>query len=589
MPDGLKGPSSSELLSQAQNKLIEHLQASEKRYQDLVGHLRDVVFHLNLELKWTFLNQAWHGMSGYCIADSLGCDFADNFSPEDTLRCTKGFDDLLTKQIMEMSEEITFITADGEQRIFELSCRAVKDETGQFAGFAGILSDITERITAENKITFMAYHDALTGIANRRLLTEHLAKELTKPSQSLSSLLYIDLDNFKQVNDHFGHTIGDLLLCEVSDTLSEYIHDEEDLVARMGGDEFIIYFSDLGTNQTQATEKLAMVTEELRAQLSTPFPLGKLQIRVTSSIGVVILDRATMSHNDIFKYADAALYHSKNTGKNQVRFYDDELEQTERRRQQLEEELSQAIKNEEFLLYYQPQVDSSGTNILQAEVLLRWQHPKHGIVNPDEFVPHLEEYGLIIPVGKWVLKESCRQLRVWQLAGRSQLCLSINVSANQFSHPDFIPFVEQCLIEHQVLGKYIELELTESVAIHDIPSTIKKMNKLQELGIRIALDDFGTGYSSLSYLKHLPINTLKIDQSFVQGLPHDGYDAAIVETTMVMAHHLGLTVVAEGVENTIQLDFLKKQECHLYQGYLFSQPLNVDKFSKLILVDRSQL
>lgn len=583
MPDGIKGPSSSELLSQAQNKLIEHLQASEKRYQDLVGHLRDVVFHLNLDLKWTFLNQAWYGISGYCIDDSLGCNFADNLSHQDTLRCTQGFHELLAMQIMEMSEEITFNTADNEKRIFELSCRAVRDETGQFSGFAGILTDITDRIAAENKITFMAYHDALTGVANRRLLMEHLAQELTSPSQNSSSLLYIDLDNFKQVNDHFGHTIGDLLLCEISATLSQYTRHEDDLVARMGGDEFILYLSNLGQNPKQVTQELTVITEKIRVELSKTFILGKIKIQITSSIGVVILDPATMSHSDIFKYADAALYHSKNTGKNQVRFYDEELEQSEKRRHQLEEELCQAINNEEFLLYYQPQFDTSGINILQAEVLLRWQHPTHGIVNPDEFVPHLEEYGLIIPVGKWILEESCRQLKLWQLAGRSQLCLSVNVSANQFKHPDFIPFVEQCLIKHQVLGEHIELELTESVAIHDIPSTIKKMDRLQELGIRIALDDFGTGYSSLSYLKHLPINTLKIDQSFVRGLPHDGYDAAIVETTMVMAHHLGLTVVAEGVENEVQLDFLKKQKCHLYQGFFFSLPLNVDSFSKLIL------
>lgn len=583
MPDGLKGPSSSELLSQAQNRLIEHLQASEKRYEDLVGHLRDVVFHLDLALKWTFLNQAWLGMSGYSIESSLGRYFAENLSDQDTQRCTEGFQALLTKQLIEMSEEITFNTADNDKRIFELSCRAVRDETGQFAGFAGIITDITERIAAENKITFMAYHDALTGVANRRLLMEHLAQELTKPCGHYSALLYIDLDNFKQVNDHYGHTVGDLLLCEVSDVLSEYTQDKEDLVARMGGDEFILFLSNLGENSALMTQELEQITESIRAQLSEPVLLGKLKIQITSSIGVVTLDHATMSHSDIFKYADAALYHSKNTGKNQVRFYDEELEQSERRRHQLEDELSQAITNEEFLLYYQPQVDAEGSTILKAEVLLRWQHPKHGIVNPDEFIPHLEEYGLIIPVGKWILEESCRQLKRWHNAGKSELCLSINVSANQFKHPDFIEFIEICLIKHQISGEQIELELTEGVAIHDIPSTIKKMDRLQELGIRIALDDFGTGYSSLSYLKHLPINTLKIDQSFVQGLPHDGYDAAIVETTMVMAHHLGLTVVAEGVENRVQLAFLKKQQCHLYQGFLFSQPLNVDRFSELFL------
>ena len=581
MPIKSKGPTSSELLSQAQNKLIENLQASEKRYQDLVGHLRDVVFHLDLDLKWTFLNQAWYTLTGLTVGDSLGQEFDQGIEYSDAARCSMGFSDLISGVKREMTEEITFYHLDGDKRIFELSARAVKDETGQFAGFAGILSDITARVEAENKISFMAYHDALTGVANRRLLMEHLGRELTGSKTPCAALVYIDLDNFKLVNDHYGHAVGDQLLCEVSQTLRGFAPKQSDMVARMGGDEFVLFLSDLDPNNTH--DELLEITESIHNRLNKPVLLGYLTTQITSSIGVVVLDKPDIQYSEIFKFADAALYCAKHTGKNQVRFYDDELEQSARLRQQLEVELTEAIKRQEFLLYFQPQTDESGQLIAKAEVLLRWQHPRQGVVTPSNFVPHLEEYGLIIPVGNWILEESCRCLKRWENAGNNQICLSVNVSANQFNHPHFLDFVEQCLNEHDIDGNRLELELTESVAIHDVPATVARMNKLRSLGLRIALDDFGTGYSSLSCLKHLPINTLKIDQSFVQGLPHDGYDAAIVETTMVMAHHLGLSVVAEGVENQIQLNFLQRLNCHFYQGYLFHQPMDEESFGKLML------
>ncbi len=575
------GPTPGELLSQAQNKLIENLQASEKRYQDLVGHLRDVVFHLDLDLKWTFLNQAWFTLTGFTVGESLGQEFDLGVEPEDAARCSMGFSDLLSGIKTQITEEIRFYHSDGDCHVFELSARAVKDETGQYAGFAGILSDITARVEAENKITFMAYHDSLTGVANRRRLMEHLSRELMGPRPSPAALIYIDLDNFKQVNDHHGHGVGDQLLCEVSQALGEYTPNQSDLVARMGGDEFVIFLSSLDPDNPH--NQLIEVTENIRKRLNKPVLMGYLSTQITSSIGVVMLDKSDIQYSEIFKFADAALYCAKHTGKNQVRFYDDELEQSERLRQKLEQELADAVLRQEFTLYFQPQTDKTGKLITKAEVLLRWLHPQKGIMTPRDFVPHLEEYGLIIPVGNWILEESCRHLKKWQEAGNNELCLSVNVSANQFNHPDFLEFVEQCLRIHNIDGHKLEFELTEGIAIADVPATISKMNTLKNLGIRIALDDFGTGYSSLSYLKHLPISTLKIDRSFVQGLPHDGYDAAIVETTMVMAHHLGLTVVAEGVENRIQLNFLKKLNCHLYQGYLFHKPMGEEAFSKLIL------
>ncbi|MGI2257997.1 putative bifunctional diguanylate cyclase/phosphodiesterase [Shewanella sp. GXUN23E] len=581
MPQRHKGPNPGELLSQAQNRLIEHLQASEKRYQDLVGHLRDVVFHLDLELRWTFLNQAWYSLTGFIVGESLGKEFLNDVEAKDARRCSMGFSDLLCCQKAELTEEITFFNADGEARIFELSARAVRDETGRYAGFAGILSDITVRVAAENKISFMAYHDALTGVANRRLLIEHLTDRLSGHQHDCAAIIYIDLDNFKQVNDHYGHSTGDQLLCEVSQTLQEFALKEHDLVARMGGDEFVIFLSGLDAHSAQA--ELTAITENIRARLNKPLLAGYLTTQISSSIGVVIVDSEPIQYSDIFRFADAALYCAKHTGKNRVRFYDEELRQSEQRRQKLETELATAVSLQQFELHFQPLVDRSGKRIHKAEVLLRWRHPQKGLINPAEFIPHLEAYGLIIPVGKWVLQQSCRYLQYWREAGNTSLCLSVNVSANQFNHPGFIECIEQCLQDYRIVGSQLEFELTEGVALTDIEAAIEKMLKLRSMGIRIALDDFGTGYSSLSYLKHLPINTLKIDQSFVQGLPHDGYDAAIVETTMVMAHHLGLTVVAEGVENTIQLDFLKRLNCHYYQGFLFHPPLDTDQFSKLIL------
>ncbi|MCF1440008.1 MAG: bifunctional diguanylate cyclase/phosphodiesterase, partial [Shewanella sp.] len=394
-------------------------------------------------------------------------------------------------------------------------------------------------------------------------------------------IIYIDLDNFKQVNDHYGHNTGDQLLCEISQILQEFAVKEHDLVARMGGDEFVIFLSDLDAQNAQT--ELTEITENIRVKLRNPVLMGNVSTQISSSIGVVIVDDKPIQCSDIFKFADAALYCAKHTGKNRVRFYDEELRQSEQRRQRLETELAAAVNREQFELFFQPLVDSSGKHIYKAEALLRWRHPEKGLINPVEFIPHLEANGLAIPVGKWVLQQSCRFLQGWREAGNTSLCLSVNVSADQFNHPEFIECVEQCLQDYGTICSQLEFELTESVALADVDSTIEKMLKLRSMGIGIALDDFGTGYSSLSYLKHLPINTLKIDQSFVQGLPHDGYDAAIVETTMVMAHHLGLTVVAEGVENTVQLNFLKRLNCHYYQGFLFHPPLDAEHFSKLIL------
>ncbi|MBV7314476.1 bifunctional diguanylate cyclase/phosphodiesterase [Shewanella sp. NIFS-20-20] len=574
-----------ERLSQVQNKLIEHLQASEKRYQDLVGHLRDVVFHLDLSLQWRFINPAWEVMTGYSLTESLGRHFTEHLSPLDIDECTQGFAALLNQDSTEFNRHIQFTTVNKQQRIFDLSCRPVKDETGKFAGFTGILTDITDRVNAEKQILFNANHDFLTGVANRRLLMEHLTHEFSQSRPSACALLYIDLDNFKQVNDQFGHAIGDQLLCQVSQSLSEFVQSSTDLVARMGGDEFIVFLADLGAQGVM--DHITQVTEAIHKQLSQPIQLQHLTLQITCSIGVVIIEQDQMSQSDILIYADAALYHAKNTGKNQVRFYDEQLKRSEAMRHQLAIELERAITQQEFILYFQPQVNLEEPKITKAEVLIRWQHPTQGITCPCRFIPQLEESGQIVIVGNWVFEQSCRQLHAWHQAGYHPLCLSINVSANQFNHPDFIAFVEQCLQRFQVPAHNIELELTESVAINDIDATIIKMNQLCRLGIRIALDDFGTGFSSLSYLKNLPISTLKLDQSFVQGLPDDNYDAAIVETTMVMAHHLGLTVVAEGVETPVQRDFLKQHHCHLYQGFLYYPALDANGFTQLLAAQTS--
>lgn len=573
-----------EQLAQAQNKLIEHLSHSERRYSELVDNLKDTVFQINSDYEWTFLNIAWERVTGYTLASTKGESFFAHFHQEDRKQCKTLMKQVVSGELSEVSVQLRFFAKDNSPRVMELSCRPIKDELGNHNGFSGTLSDITQRINADKKIRHMAFHDTLTGLANRRLLVQDIERALDHENTLQSVLIYLDLDGFKGINDTHGHLVGDYVLSEVARRLRYEFKDLTSLIARIGGDEFVVHLQITQKAHSETQKQLEKITASLQQTINELYCYKQLTIQLTSSIGVVILQDTAMNHDNVLSLADAAMYRSKLEGKNTIRFYDKEFEAQQRAEQKFRNELTEAFEQEQFELYYQPQIDIKQNEIVKVEALIRWRHPDKGIIYPDNFIDHLEESGLIIDVGGWVLERACYQLDQWRSMGIDNIRVSVNVSAVQFKAGDFVDRVQRSLSKYNIPSHSLEIELTESVAIADMNDSTDKMHKLNQLGILIALDDFGTGYSSLAYLKYLPVQTIKIDKSFIHGVPDDGYDAAIVESTMLMAKYLGLNVVAEGVENPKQLNFLKNHDCQLYQGYLHSKPCTPAELENLLKV-----
>lgn len=450
--------------------------------------------------------------------------------------------------------------------------------------YIAVFSDITDRKTAETRIHFMAHYDALTGLANRVLLHEKINEAI---DQSLGkndsfAVMMLDLDNFKVINDSLGHSIGDELLKEVARRLLECTR-IEDSVARLGGDEFVILLLDLGHHKTETADNAAQVAEKVLHSLAQPITLDNHHLHITTSIGIAIntdADNASL----LIKYADNALYSAKGLGRNNYQFYSMEMNATANFRLMVENELRHALEHSQLELYYQPQVDIKTNRISSAEALLRWHHPKKGIISPASFIPIAEKTGLIVLVGTWVIKAACLQIAEWnnlQLTHPIDY-LAVNVSARQFIQQDFVELVINTINETGINANQLEIELTEGVLIYDVDDTLKKLQTLKELGVRIAVDDFGTGYSSLSYLKRFPLNMLKIDKSFIDTVTTNTSDAVIVQTIIMLAKGLEISVIAEGVETEQQLEFLRLRECDAFQGYFCSPPVPNAAFLALL-------
>ncbi|MCX7148782.1 MAG: EAL domain-containing protein [Rhodocyclales bacterium] len=457
------------------------------------------------------------------------------------------------------------------------------DEAGKVLRHIAIAADITSRKKAEDEINSLAFYDPLTDLPNRRLLLNRLKQAMASSARSKNhgALLFIDLDNFKTLNDTLGHDIGDLLLQQVAERLSTCVR-EGDTVARLGGDEFVLMLEDLSTNALEAATQAETVGEKILATLNQPYQLAAYVHHSTPSIGIALFTNHQETIDELMKRADLAMYQAKAAGRNNLRFFDPEMQAVIMTRVALESDLREGVLKGQFILHYQAQVAGEG-RITGVEVLLRWEHPSRGLVSPLEFITLTEDTGLILKLGQWVLKTACVQLATW--AARSEmahLSIAVNVSARQFHHRDFVNQVLEILDQTGANPQLLKLELTESLLVHDIEDIIAKMTVLKAKGVSFSLDDFGTGYSSLSYLKRLPLDQLKIDQSFVRDILTDPNDAAIAKMVVSLAESMGLTVIAEGVETEAQRDFLERQGCHVYQGYLFSHPLPLNEFEAFV-------
>ena len=463
-----------------------------------------------------------------------------------------------------------------------LSISAVKSDEGEVTHYIGTHLDITERKKAEAKIEELAFFDQLTGLPNRTLLQDRLKQATTSSSRtgSYGALLFIDLDNFKTLNDTLGHEMGDQLLKQVAQRLTLCVR-EGDTVARLGGDEFVVILANLSMNEREAAAGTETAGEKILAALNKVYSLGIVAHHSTVSIGATLFKGASTSNDELMKQADLTMYKSKEAGRNTIRFFDPAMEIAVKARTALESDLRSAVVAQQFLLHYQAQVADG--KVTGAEALVRWKHPDRGMVSPAEFIPLAEETGLILSLGHWVLETACTQLAGW--AARPELAhltVAVNVSARQFSQPDFVDQVLAVLKSTGANPLRLKLELTESMLADNVQDIIEKMFSLKAKGVGFSLDDFGTGYSSLSYLKRLPLDQLKIDQSFVRDVMSDPNDAAIAKTIVALAQSLGLGVIAEGVETEAQRDFLASFGCHACQGYFFSRPLAPEGFEAFV-------
>ncbi len=454
---------------------------------------------------------------------------------------------------------------------------AVKDKNGNVTNYVATLADITESKAASDEIKNLAFYDPLTQLPNRRLLLDRLKQALASSTHNhqRGALLFLDIDHFKVLNDTLGHNTGDALLKIVANRLQSCVR-EADTVARIGGDEFVILLEDLGEDKIEAAAYAETIANKILELMAQPYKLDTYEHRGSVSMGATLFFNHETDIEEVLKQADIAMYQAKDAGRNTIRFFDVQMQEAVALRVSMERELRTAIDNNQFELYYQVQVNKH-KKMLGAEALIRWIHPDRGMVSPAQFIPLAEDTGLILPIGQWVLDTACAQLKSWQQNVETrELSLSVNVSAKQFNQPNFVELVQDTITRHGIDPAFLKLELTESMLLEKIQLMIDKMIELRKIGVRFELDDFGTGYSSLQYLKQLPLNQLKIDQSFIRDIAIDENDKILVRTIIAMAHSLDLGVIAEGVETEEQRQFLMDHGCDHYQGYLFGKPVPIN-------------
>ncbi|MEH6500907.1 MAG: EAL domain-containing protein [Pseudoalteromonas distincta] len=534
------------------------------------------------------INRSFTEMFGYQAADVVGKTALDI----GLWRYPEKRPAIIAKLLREnrlRNELIEFVTRDGRVLHCEASSNFV--QVGNERRTLTSLKDVTEQKNIEARIKHQAYHDALTDLPNRLLLNDRLHQHLALGERhGLScAVLFFDLDHFKRINDSLGHTCGDAVLNEVSQRLLAQVR-KADTVARLGGDEFVVLLGGLTGTQPQVAEQVKVTARQLLKAVSEPMQIKGHSLQLSCSVGIAIGNEHGDSPEDLLMHADTALYGVKATGRNNIAFFEPQMQVVVSQRLQLETALRQAIMKQQLQLHYQPQIDARGPTIIGAEALLRWQHPVTGLIGPGTFMHVLEESGMILEVGHWVIQQACKfiaRLLESTTVAPDSFSVSINISPRQFRQSDFVNQVATAVRQQGIPAQCLKLEITESTVIQNINDTVSKMQELRTLGIHFAIDDFGTGYSSLSYLKRLPLDLLKIDQSFIRDCTQDGNDAEIVRAIIAMARSLKLELIAEGVETAEQLAFLQLQDCHAYQGYLYSPAVTADAFLQMLISSRA--
>jgi len=560
-----------------QKNMEEALRQSEEKYRNILENIQEGYFEVDLAGNFTFFNDSMCRLYDYSSKEMKGMNYRRYTDDENAKLIFQAFHRVYKKNesIRELSWRV--ITKDGQTKYVEASVALIKDSSGKATGFKGIVRDVTERKRLEQELKNMATHDVLTGLPNRLMFSQLLnhALQTARRYKRQFAVFFIDLDRFKIINDTMGHEAGDQLLKEIANRFRQSLR-AVDIVSRLGGDEFVILIEDVSK-----PDQIAALAQKMLAAALKPVKILGKECRVTASIGISVYPMDGEDDQTLIKNADAAMYFAKEEGKNNYQFYSKKIKTLSTERMSIETNLRLALDRKEFFLDYQARMDFKTGMITGVEALLRWENPYLGSVTPTQFIPIAEESGLILPIGRWVLKTACTQNVLWQSLGLPHVIISVNLSLRQMMDEHFVEELKAILVETGMQPNYLELEISESMLMHDPSRMIAILTKIKKMGIRIAIDNFGTGYSSLAQIKNFPVDTLKVDRSFVRNITQDE-DTSIIESIINIGKHLSLTVVAEGVETQAQDDFLRKLICDEMQGYYFSKPVSPDQFANLL-------
>ena len=562
----------------------EALRAQEENLRFLVAHVPVVVYKAETGQngRWLYVSPQIEALLGFTPEQWLSDPelWWKQVHPDDRSR-VHADEEATTVPSGPRSSAVEYRMLTKDARVVWVSDEAslIRDEGGTPLYWSGILSDVTQRKGLEEQLKHQAFHDPLTGLANRALFVDRVEHALARGKRDglRAAVLFFDLDDFKTINDSLGHDAGDQLLMAAAKRLHTCLR-PGDTFARFGGDEFAILLED--TSLSSATS----VAYRLIEGLSEPFAIGGRDVLVHASVGIEIGNARSIRGDELLRNADVAMYVAKNKGKARYELFDSSMHTAALHRLEVKGDLKRAIENKEFVLHYQPIVDLDEGALVGMEALVRWQHPVRGLIQPAEFIPVAEETGLIVQLGRWVLREACRQAQAWPIRGPG-VSLSVNVSTRQFLHPGMVEDVAGALWDSGIDPSILILEITESVLIHDNDAAIEKLRRLKEFGVRVAVDDFGTGYSSLGYLKRFPIDILKIDKSFIEGVGRGSEEAAIAQAIIKLGGSLGLEVVAEGIELPEQIDALQLLQCERGQGFYYSKPVDAEAMGVLLASD----